>query len=195
MTQRLTLWLIVAVAALAALAASSASAASIYRGCDAQQWGTYPCWDPSNPADVAAMHPCPLWTDRHTPRFIQSTGVYVGFVKIRSTVNCKLADKLIYDGLGQGGIYLPAGGWYWWTGYDNVGGTWRQGVKELVRGRHIARTNWPTAQASDWNSSSTMLEHDLITYDEETLVDCGTVRNKALFHCVTVTPASYAGHL
>jgi hypothetical protein len=188
------LWLIVAVAATLAVAASPASAASIYRGCDAPQWGTYPCWDPANPADVAAMHPCPNWTDRHTLAFSRDTGGYGGFVKIRSTVSCKLAHKLIYDRTTGGAGWYPAEGWYWWPGYDNVGGSWHRGAKFVIRGLHIARSNEPTGPASlHWNPYSTMLEHDLITYDEETLVDCSTVPNKASVHCVNVTPASYAG--
>jgi len=185
----LKLWPLVAVAAIVAVAASPASAASIYHGCDAQQWGTALCWDPSNPADIAAMHPCPMWTDRHTPAFNQGTGAYVGFVKIRSTIGCKLAHKLIYD-RGAGGVvgYYPAAGWLWWPGFNNVGGHWRDGPRELFRGFHIARTNERVGHSS---IHPTMLEHDLITFDTEELIDCSTVPK--VVHCINVTPASYAG--
>lgn len=183
------LWLLVAVAAILAVAAPQASAASIYSGCDAPQWGTSLCWDTSNLADVAAMHPCPMWTDRYTVAFNRDTGAYDGFVKIRSTVSCKLAHKLMYDRTVGGAGFFPAGGWYWWPGFDNVGGFWRREAKELVRGFHIARTNERVGDSM----RPTMLEHDLITYDTEGLSDCSTVPNKAYVHCVNVTPASYAG--
>ena len=189
----LKLWPLVAAAAILAVVASPTSAASIYRGCDPPQWGTYPCWNPANPADVAAMHPCPMWTDRHTAAFNSDTGGYDGFVKIRSTVSCKLTHKLMYDQATGGAGYYPAGGMYWWPGYG-FGGRWRQGRKELFRGLHIARTNEPTAPSAQqhWNVHSTMLEHDLITYDRETLTDCSMVPNKAYLPCVNITPASYS---
>jgi hypothetical protein len=41
------------------------------------------------------MHPCPMWTDRHTLAFNRDTGAYDGFVNIRSTVSCKLVRKLM----------------------------------------------------------------------------------------------------
>ncbi len=185
---------ICALIALIVCISSTASAASIYRGCDAPQWGTSPCWDSANPADVAAMHPCPNWTNRHTRGFDQDKGSYQGFVKIRSTVSCKLAYKLINDRTEGGGAgFYPADGWYWWTGFSNVGGSWHRGAEALFRGLHIARTNEPVQPSGTRNKPATMLEHDLITYDEEQLVDCNTVPNKAYVHCVNVTPASYAG--
>lgn len=98
---QLASWPLIAVVAILAAAASPASAASIYRGCDAAQWGTSPCWNPANPADVAAMHPCPSWTNRHTRAFDPDEGSYQGFVKIRSTVSCKLAYKLINGRTGE----------------------------------------------------------------------------------------------
>jgi hypothetical protein len=185
------LWLIVAVAAMLAVAASSANAASIYRGCDAPQWGTYPCWDSANPADVAAMHACPSFTDRHTELFTADTGYYNGFVKIRSTVSCKAADKLIVEATGISGWY-PLDGWYWWEGFGHVGGSWHRGRKLLIRGLHIARSNWPTT-SRHWDVATTLLEHDLITYDNETLIDCSTVPNGIYVpRCVNIRPASYA---
>jgi len=187
------LGLLIAVAAIFAVAASPASAASIYRGCDAPQWGTSPCWNAANPADLAATHPCPTWTNRHTRAFDPDEGSYQGFVKIRSTVSCKLAYKLINDRTGGGAGFYPAAGWYWWPGYSNVGGVWHRGAEALIRGLHIARTNEPIQRSSTWNKPATMLEHDLITYDQEELIDCSTVPNKAYVHCVNVTPASYAG--
>jgi hypothetical protein len=185
---------ICAVIALIACISSTASAASIYRGCDAPQWGTSLCWDSANPADVAAMHPCSDWTNRHTRAFNQDEGSYQGFVKIRSTVSCKLAYKLINDRT-EGGPepFYPAEGWYWYSGYGNVGGTWYRGAEALFRGLHIARTNEPVQPSGTRNKPATMLEHDLITYDQEELVDCNTPLNKADEHCVNVTPASYAG--
>lgn len=190
---QLASWPLIAVVAILAAAASPASAASIYRGCDAAQWGTSPCWNPANPADVAAMHPCPSWTNRHTRAFDPDEGSYQGFVKIRSTVSCKLAYKLINGRTGGGAAFYPAAGWYWWPGYSNVGGAWHRGAEALIRGLHIARTNEAVPAPLNWNSSSDMLEHDLITYDQEELIDCSTVPNKAYVHCVNVTPASYAG--
>jgi hypothetical protein len=188
------LWPLIAVAAMLAVAASPAGAASIYRGCDAAQWGTSPCWNPANPADVAVMHRCPNWTNRHTRAFDPDEGSYQGFVKIRSTVSCKLAYKLMNDRAGAGlGAFYPAAGWYWYFGYSDVGGVWHRGVEELIRGLHVARTNEPIQPSNTWNKPATMLEHDLITYDEEELIDCSTVPNKAYVHCVNVTLASYNG--
>jgi hypothetical protein len=178
--------MIVAVTAIATVAASPANAANIYTGCDPKQWGTLLCWNPSNPGDVAAMHSCPMWTDRHTRLFSGVTGAYNGYVKIHSTVSCKLAHKLMTFRSASGAGYYPAGGWYWWPGFGS-GGFWRRLPKEVQYGFHIARTN----ERQGSSAKPTMLEHDLVTYDVEGLVDCSKVP-KAV-RCVNVTPASYAG--
>lgn len=65
------------------VASSSASAASIYHGCDALAWGVGTCWDPPRPADTAAMHSCPSFSNTTASgKFDPQVGLFTGFVKI-----------------------------------------------------------------------------------------------------------------
>lgn len=140
------------------------------------------------------MRSCKSFTDRHVRGYYQpDVGYYDGFVKIRSTVKCSVARRLILDRQGGQGWYWVDRS-YWWTGYGD-GGVWygrqhhgpRWTVLEL--GLHVARTNLDQSAASPNPTSEVQLESDIVTWDIETLRDCAQVH--AICH--TLTPSMYNG--
>lgn len=177
---------VIVVAAVLIMAA--VSGASITSGCDAKQWGTGTCWAPG--ASAAPRHTCPDFNDHNTVRFDEYSGSYQGFVKIRSTVSCRAARRLILDWDVDGfeGFYRLDGSF--WTPGIGYGTSWRRRSNPellLVRGFHVARTNWLSSQTSAPNPL--YLEHDLVTWTIEELWDCRKVPEGV--HCTTVTPAFY----
>lgn len=200
------------VAAIAAIAvaaggglASSALARSgpIDHGCNSKQWGVGICWNPDVP--LAPMHSCPNFTDRHMrndnnyPRYDKWTGDYNGYVKVRSTVDCRFAHRVIVNTYGG---WNPIGGWFWWAGYgrdsqwNGSNGAW------LIRDEHVARTNEQAGTPGHPLPPNTpkpapiYLEHDLVIVDVERLRDCKARDPHELRYqpnCRDLTAADYRG--
>lgn len=183
--------------AIFALAPAAAHAKySLYHGCYPRVWGTIPCWDPNNPANTAALHPCPRFTiDRP-----DDLGDYYVALKIRSTIDCRSTDRLIKQGL-NGGPWLRLRGWEWFGGGSvstwQSKKPWPYGADAPFMNRTvaIARTNLFRPEGP-LPLGRTMLERDIITYDSVMLVKCSAIYAADSYdrhRCKNITLSTYAG--
>lgn len=168
----------------AALAAPSSGCMHV----NPKQWGTGLCQDPAHP--VGRMHRCPSFTDYNASvadrMELHSTGQYIDYVSVRSTLPCAETKRVIlstWDRDGPG--WDPVHGVYWWTGFGSAG-QWRHGHALLLRGFHLADTNLkPPATGT----AGVLLESNRIWFDEANLYDCRVASDK--YGCVNVGPSAY----
>jgi hypothetical protein len=196
----------IAAASMLGLAASSADASP--PGCMSGV-----CRDPAAPTVPA--HSCANFNSKNyfPLQNIDLTGGYLGFLNVRTTISCGLAERIIDQSSERyaGTIWHPFGAWRWLYGGQLGTQAYRDGKPlQFIRDLAAASLNWPQSDSMT-TPDPLYQEQDYVTWDQEDLRDCQAITywartgNKAdieanaiaVKDCMTtsgnITPAFYRG--